>query len=114
MADFTDDDIKAARALCEDLAYKGPGQSTTYRLELNQDAARLLPGLLDAFEQARRDWTNALSGWAAESVKLTADLAATKASLAEAVNLLEQAHDYRDDSKIFAACVAALKAKVRP
>lgn len=165
---MTDDDIKAARALCEaatpgawafmDEAYPWvagavdediAGPSTV--VEFNEcgeqahadarfiAAARtLLPAALKALAEARRDVDHTRDGFrqshdevirlmrdaddgrefdrrnVAEIDRLSADLAVTKAALAEAVNLLEQAHDYRDDSKIFAACVAALKAKVRP
>ena len=147
MADFTDDQIKAARALCES-ATPGPwieqlgfprslvGVTCDEALEVCDAefiaAARtLFPAALDALEQARRERDEALAiadtrrehaidnkSRADEAdlalVAAKADLAATKAALAEAIALLEQAHDYRDDLKIFAACVAALKAKVQP
>lgn len=58
MADFTDDEIKAARALCE-MALKG--QDPIRLLRWCADAGKALPATLDALEQARRERDAALA-----------------------------------------------------
>lgn len=138
MADFTDDDIKAARALCADLADKGPGQSTAYRLELNSDAARLLPAALDALESTRRDLAATRAALAERNARIAAlftprctcalyttftpapcelhgDIARLKAALAEAIALIESVTTSIPHLHVhYEPTIAALKAKVQP
>lgn len=94
------------------------------------DKARtLVPALLDALAEARAGRAErgaaqvaALSGWAVEGVtldakiaELTADLAAAKAALAEAIAIIESVTTSVPHLHVhFAPTLAALKAKVRP
>lgn len=61
---MTDDEIKAARELCADLADNGPGRSGAYELELRCKAARLLPAMLDEIERLHNLLDSAFTaGW---------------------------------------------------